>query len=94
MSVSEIRQRLRDGDRLVIWDTDEYPLTMELEEHHASILSDIRSLLAKGYTVRISYSPSPTDAWDEWREADIEALEEAFKDDREDMRRISEEDWA
>ena len=67
---------------------------MEREEHHASILSDIRSLLARGYTVRISYSPSATDAWDESCEADLEVIDEALRDEREYIRRISEEDWA
>ncbi len=94
LSISEIRDRLQKGEHVIVWDSHEYPLTMEREEHHASILNDVRSLLAKGYTLRISYSPSATDAWDEWCEADLEDIDEALKDEREDIRRISEEDWA
>ena len=51
---------------------------MELEERQAEILGDIRSLINKGYSMQLSYSPSASDAWEEvtleWIEGEMEAV--------------------
>ncbi len=38
---------------------------MQLEDHLARILGEIRTLLSRGYTIHFSYSPARDDPWED-----------------------------
>ena len=61
LTIDEIQDRLKSGESIWYWDTDEYPFELELEEYTEQIFDEIRHLQDQGCRLRFQYRPARDD---------------------------------
>ena len=65
LSLGDIMKAVGTSNHIVRWDTEEYPLEMELEEYHEKILAQIAELKDHNFELEFQYSPYEEDGYDD-----------------------------